>query len=214
MAAPLFLLDQDGFSFEPWSTWDFCCLLTRTILSHFVSGVQKGGFFPLFQQHPRQIVPVIPHFAPAGSPCTFSVTAAPDIPHFLPVKPGNSWMEQISLLGQNDSCSFSLSHILQVLLSASFVGTSPRGAFWHPHLIYLFPSEFLIHWPVPDLSHRAGNPQNSTFCLGKRLKLNLREKNQWVVPDTDNPHGKRAIENQILWDLLLTIGFGHHHLDF
>lgn len=98
-SAPLFLLNQDGFSFELWSTWGFCCLLTGAVLSHSVSGVQKGEFFPPFQQHPEQVVTVIPHYAAAGFPCSFSITAAP---HFLPIKPGNSWMEQVSLLGQND----------------------------------------------------------------------------------------------------------------
>lgn len=78
MSAPLFLLNQDGFSFELWSTWGFCCLLTKAVLSHCLSGVQKGEFFPPFQQHPGQIVPVIPHDAPAASPCSFSITAAPD----------------------------------------------------------------------------------------------------------------------------------------
>lgn len=52
MSAPLFLLNQDGFSFELWSIWGFCCLLTWAVLSHWVSGVQKGEFFPPFQQHP------------------------------------------------------------------------------------------------------------------------------------------------------------------
>lgn len=60
MSAPLFLLHQDGFSFQLWSIWDFCCLLTWAVLSYWVSGVQKGGIFPPFQQHPSRLFLLFP----------------------------------------------------------------------------------------------------------------------------------------------------------
>lgn len=167
-----FLLNQDGFSFELWSTWGFSCLLTEAVLSHFVSGVQKGEFFPPSQQHPEQIVPVIPHYAPAGSPCSFFITAATDTPHFLPVKPGNSWMEQVSLLGHNDwFLQFFLDPQAASAPFSLFCRDKSQGSIL-TSLPYLFPSELLIHQPVPDLPHRAGSPQNSTFCPEERLKLN------------------------------------------
>lgn len=72
MSAPLFLLNQDGFSFELWSIWGFCCLLTWAVLSHWVSGVQKGEFFPPFQQHPGRSFLLFPIMLLLGLP------AAPD----------------------------------------------------------------------------------------------------------------------------------------
>lgn len=60
MSAPLFLLHLDGFSVQLWSIWDFCYLLTWAVLSHWVSGVQKGGIFPPFQQHPSRLFLLFP----------------------------------------------------------------------------------------------------------------------------------------------------------
>lgn len=101
MSAPLFLLNQDGFSFELWSTWGFCCLLTWAFLSHCVLGVQKGDFFHL----PNSILTDNSCYSSLSS-CWLCLQlfhhSSPLSPHFLPVKPGNSWMEQVSLLGHND----------------------------------------------------------------------------------------------------------------
>lgn len=46
------------------------------------------------------------------------------------------WSKFLSYYRMIDSCSFSLTHNLQVPLSACSVGTSPRGTSCLPHLIY------------------------------------------------------------------------------
>lgn len=154
-------------------------------------GYKKGNFFHLsssilgrlFLLFPMMLLLTLPAVFPSQQPLipTFPSYKARKLLNGGSFSPRTAWLS-LAVFPWPTSAPLSLfcrENSQRIILSAS---------------PYLFPSEFLIHWPIPDLSHRAGSPQNSTFCQGERLQLNLRERNQWVMPDTDNPHGKGPLK--------------------